>query len=256
MSATELKSVVITGGGTAGWMTAAALAKVFGPRIKITLVESEEIGIVGVGEATIPAIMLYNQMLRLDEDEFIRATKATIKLGIEFKGWKARGHSYIHSFGTIGKDLAYIPFHHYWLDARARGTGGDLWDYSLDYQAAVLNRFTRLHQIPDTPLPGLVYAFHFDAGLYALYLRKFAESLWVNRVEGMISTVDQNPETGHVTALGLKDGRRVEGEFFIDCTGFRGLLIGETLGVKYEDWRQWLPVDRAWAVPCERPIHG
>jgi len=246
----EISSVTIVGGGTAGWMTAAALVKVMGPRIRFTLVESDDIGTIGVGEATIPPITLYNQMLRIDEDEFIRETQATIKLGIEFVNWRAKGHRYMHSFGTIGKDLGYIPFHHYWIDAHLKGQGGSLWDYSFDYQAAMAGRFTRMAQIPDTPLPGLLYAFHFDAALYAAYLRRYAERLGVRRVEGKVAEVRLNGETGDIASLRLENGAEIESEFYIDCSGFRGLLIEGALKTGYEDWTHWLPCDRALAVPC------
>ena len=220
MPGVEIKSVVIIGGGTAGWMCAAALARVMGPRLSIIVVESDEIGIVGVGEATIPAINLFNQMLRLDEDDFLRYTHGTFKLGIEFANWYERGHSYMHSFGTVGKDLAYIPFHNYWLHEHLLGRGGSLWDYSLDYQAARQNRFTRMAQIEDTPLPGITYAFHFDASLYAAYLRRYAQQLGVRRVEGMVVEVLHDPASGDVQKLRLKDGREITGELYIDCSGF------------------------------------
>ena len=252
MPGVEIKSVVIVGGGTAGWMTAAAIAKVMGPRLAVTVVESDEIGIVGVGEATIPAINLFNQMLRLDEDDFLRHTQGTFKLGIEFVNWYERGHAYMHSFGTIGKDLAYIPFHNYWLHEQLLGRGGSLWDFSIDYQAARQNRFARLAQIEGTTLPGLIYAFHFDASLYAAYLRRFSLQLGVRRVEGMIVEVLLDPEGGEVRTLRLKDGREIGGELFIDCSGFRGLLIEQALKTGYEDWHHWLPCDRALAVPSER----
>src|SRR3954465_15891964 len=223
MLAQELKSVVIAGGGTAGWMAAAAIARVMGPRLTITLVESDEIGIIGVGEATIPSIALYNDLLRIDENEFLRQTQGTFKLGIEFVNWFERGHAYMHAFGGIGKDLAYIPFHNYWLQEVLQGRDDSLWNYSLNWLAAGQNRFTRLQQIPDTPLPGLTYAFHFDASLYAAYLRRFAQQLGVRRVEGMIAEVLQDPESGDINTLRLKDGQQISGQLFIDCTGFRGL---------------------------------
>jgi len=252
MSASEIKSIVIAGGGTAGWMTAAAIARVMGPRLRITLVESEEIGIVGVGEATIPPIALYNNLLRIDEDEFLRHTQGTFKLGIEFVDWYQQGHAYMHAFGGVGKDLAYIPFHHYWLHEHLQGRAGSLWDYSFNYLAARQNRFERMGNIPDTPLPGLIYAFHFDASLYAAYLSRYAQQLGVRRVEGMIAEVLQDPESGDVRTLRLKDGREISGEFFIDCSGFRGLLIEQALQTGYESWNRWLPCDRALAVPSER----
>jgi tryptophan halogenase len=252
LPAQELKSIVIAGGGTAGWMAAAAIAKVMGPRLTITLVESDEIGIIGVGEATIPSIALYNDLLRIDENDFLRQTQGTFKLGIEFVNWYEPGHRYMHAFGGIGKDLAYIPFHHYWLQEVLQGRGESLWHYSLNWMAAHQDRFARLQRIADTPLPGVIYAFHFDASLYAAYLRRLALQMGVRRVEGMIAEVLQNPESGDVSALRLKDGREISGELFIDCTGFRALLIERTLNVGYDDWTRWLPVDRALAIPTER----
>src|SRR5690348_5730005 len=235
-SSQEIRSVVIAGGGTAGWMAAAALAKVMGPRLTITLVESDEIGIIGVGEATIPSIALFNDMLRIDENDFLRQTQGTFKLGIEFVDWYERGHAYMHACGAIGKDLAYIPFHHYWLDEALEGRGDSLWKYSLNWMAARQNKFARLQRIADTPLPGLTYAFHFDASLYAAYLKRLAQQMGVRRVEGKIAQVIQHPESGDVSALRLADGREIGAEFFIDCTGFRGLLIEQTLKAGYEDW--------------------
>jgi tryptophan halogenase len=242
----ELKSVVIAGGGTAGWMTAAALARVLGPRLSITLVESAEIGIVGVGEATIPAIAQFNKMLKIDENDFLRQTQGTFKLGIEFVNWFEKGHAYMHAFGPVGRDLAYIPFHHYWFKDQAGA--GSLWDYSFNWLAAKQARFSRVERIADTPLAGLTWAFHFDASLYAAYLSRLAQAAGVRKVEGIIDTVLQ-AQGGDVRALKLKDGREVTGDLFIDCTGFRGLLIEQALHTGFEDWSHWLPCDRAWAVP-------
>jgi tryptophan halogenase len=233
-------------------MAAAAIAKVLGPRLTLTLVESDEIGIVGVGEATIPSIALYNDLLRIDENDFLLQTQGTFKLGIEFVNWYESGHSYMHAFGGIGKDLAYIPFHHYWLEEVLQGRDDSLWSYSLNWMAAHQNRFARLERIADTPLPGLTYAFHFDASLYAAYLKRLAQQMGVRRVEGVIAEVLQHPESGDVTTLRLKDGREISGELFIDCTGFRGLLIEQALKVGYDDWSRWLPCDRALAVPSQR----
>lgn len=252
MSSHNIRSVVIAGGGTAGWMAAAAIAKVLGPCLTITLVESDEIGIIGVGEATIPSITLFNDLLRIDENEFLRQTQGTFKLGIEFVDWLQPGHSYMHAFGAIGKDLAHIPFHHYLLEQVRRGRSDSLWNYSLNGMAAYQNRFARLDRIADTPLPGLTYAFHFDASMYAAYLRRVAQEMGVQRVEGMIAEVLRHPESGDVSTLRLKDGRALSAELFIDCTGFRGLLIEKSLQVGYEDWSRWLPCDRALAVPTER----
>jgi tryptophan halogenase len=246
MQQREIRSVVIAGGGTAGWMAAAALARVMGPRLTVTLVESSEIGIVGVGEATIPAIAQFNKMVKLDEDDFLRHTQGTIKLGIEFVDWWRKGEAYMHAFGPVGRDLAYIPFHHYWL--RDPRSSGSLWDYSLNAVAARQARFARLTQVPGTPLAGLTWAFHFDASLYAAYLSRLAQGMGVRRIDAKIASVRQH-EQGDIRSLVLEDGSEVEGDFFIDCTGFRGLLIEQTLKTGYEDWSRWLPCDRAWAVP-------
>jgi tryptophan halogenase len=233
-------------------MTAAALARVLGPRLEITLVESSEIGIIGVGEATIPAIALYNKLLRIDEDDFLRQTQGTFKLGIEFVDWREKGHAYMHAFGPVGRDLAYIPFHHYWLRDQAQGSAGALWDYSFNWLAAKQARFARVDRVADTPLAGLTWAFHFDASLYAAYLARLAQGMGVRRVDGKIAEVLMEPVRGDVRALRLEDGRELAADFFIDCTGFRGLLIEQALHTGYEDWSHWLPCDRAQAVPSAR----
>ena len=245
----EVRSVVIAGGGTAGWMVAAALARVLGPRLTITLVESSEIGIIGVGEATIPAIQQFNKLVKLDEVEFLRHTQGTFKLGIEFVDWHEKGHAYMHAFGPVGRDLAYIPFHHYWL--RDQQSAGSLWDYSFNWLAAKQARFARTERIPDTPLTGLLWAYHFDASLYAAYLSRLAQGMGVRRVDGKIAAVLQD-SAGDVRALKLEDGRELAAEFFVDCTGFRGVLIEQALKTGYEDWSHWLPCDRAMAVPSAR----
>ena len=248
MNTREVRSVVIAGGGTAGWMTAAALARVFGPRLTITLVESSEIGIVGVGEATIPAIAGFNRMVKIDEDDFLRHTQGTFKLGIEFVDWSQKGQAYMHAFGPVGRDLAYIPFHHYWL--RDRESAGSLWDYSFNWLAAKQGKFARVEKIPETPLSGLVWAFHFDASLYAAYLSKLSQVMGVRRIDAKIAGALQKPD-GDVRALKLEDGRELEADFFVDCSGFRGLLIEQALETGYEDWTRWLPCDRAQAVPTQ-----
>lgn len=248
-----LRRVVILGGGTSGWMTAAALAKVLRGRWQIELVESEDIGTVGVGEATIPMIRLYNSVLELDEDEFIRETQATFKLGIEFVNWGRIGERYIHGFGKFGREQLAVPFHHYWLKLHQAGLVGDLERWSINRMACRAGKFMRADpSAGDSPLAEIVHAFHFDASLYARYLRRYAEARGVVRTEGMVARVEQQ-DSGDVAALVLASGRRVEGDLFIDCSGFRGLLIGQTLGTDYDDWSQWLPVNRAWAVPCS---HG
>lgn len=247
-----IEKVVIAGGGTAGWMTAAALAKVLRGKVDITLVESEEIGIVGVGEATIPMIQRFNQVLELDEDEVLRATQGSFKLAIEFVDWGGLGQRYMHGFGRFGQDLWTVNFEQYWLRMFLAGKAPDLEQFSVTRMAALKNRFLRARpDMPNSPLADIAHAFHFDASLYAQYLRRLAESLGVKRVEGKIGDVTLAGFSGHVQALRMEDGRQVEGELFIDCSGFRGLLIEQVLKTGYEDWSHWLPCDRALAVPCE-----
>ena len=247
----RIAKLVIVGGGTAGWMSAALLGRTFGRTLDITLVESDDIATVGVGEATIPPILVYNQALGIDEAEFLRETRGTIKLGIEFENWGHLGHRYMHAFGDVGHYQGLSPFVHYYLRARAAGLADSLGEYSLGERAARAGRFGHLPRIPNTPLAGLNYAFHFDAGLYARYLRRIAEGHGVKRQEGRIVSVERDGGTGHVTSVTLADGTQVEGELFLDCSGFRALLIGDALGVGYQDWTHWLPADRAWAVPTE-----
>ncbi len=247
--AQRLGSIVIVGGGTAGWMAAAALSKFMGPQLQITVVESDQIGIVGVGEATIPQIKHLNRALGLDENEFVARTQGSFKLGIEFINWRAKGHAYLHNFGNIGLNMLSTHFHHFWLRSRAEGSRHDLWDYCVNTQAARAGRFAPLERLGNSPLGGVAYAYHFDAALYGQFLRAYAERQGVRRVEGLVVDVEQHPETGFVTGLKLEGGRRVPGELFIDCSGFRGLLIEKTLETGYEDWTQWLKCDRALAVP-------
>ncbi len=253
MNSGRVTEIVILGGGTAGWMTAAALAKVLSPEYSIRLVESEEIGIVGVGEATIPMIKLYNQALDLDEYEFMRQTMGTFKLGIEFVNWGKPGDSYIHGFGKIGQDLGLVPFYQYWLKMHQAGKAAPLDDYSINTVAARQNRFLPpVTDRPNSPLADIAYAYHFDASLYARFLRKYAEDRGVTRFEGKVVGVEQNPETGYINALTLDKGDRVAGQLFVDCSGLRGILIEQTLKTGYTDWTHWLPCDRAVAVPCAR----
>ncbi|WP_028966459.1 tryptophan halogenase family protein [Sphingomonas phyllosphaerae] len=245
-----MKRVVIVGGGTAGWMTAAVLARLTDAGISVTLVESEEIGTVGVGEATIPSLHDYNQRLGIDEDAFVRATGATFKLGIEFVDWRRIGERYLHPFGTFGRDVQGVKFHQLWARADRDGDGvGALEDYCLTAVAARQARFTRPSRDPAAVLSSLRYAFHFDAGLYAAFLRDRATGEGVTRIEGRIGTVELAPERGDIAAVVLADGRRIAGDFFVDCSGFRSLLLGEALGVPFVSWQHWLPCDRALAVP-------
>jgi tryptophan halogenase len=237
-----VKRVVIAGGGTAGWIAAAALARLLGPLLEITLVESDEIGTVGVGESTIPTARTFHNLLGIDERAFMRDTGSSFKLGIAFEDWARIGDRYIHSFGQIGKSTWMGDFHHFWLQAREEGFAGDLGDYCFELSAAEAGKFV-------IPQNGHInYAYHLDAGLYARFLRGFAEPLGVKRVEGKIATVEQHPESGFVTALVLASGEKLEGDLFIDCTGFRGLLIEQTLQAGYEDWTHWLITDSALAV--------
>jgi tryptophan 7-halogenase len=253
MTGNPIRNIVIAGGGTAGWMAAAALSRLQNNGItSVTLVESEDIGIVGVGEATIPPIKTFNAMLGIDEHDFLKATQGSYKLGIEFAGWEREGASYIHPFGNFGSDINGIKFHQIWLKLRAQGIPVPLSDLSLCVVAAKHNRFDRSNGDPRSVLSQLDYAYHFDASLYAKFLRSYAEARGVVRQEGKIGTVEQRREDGFISALIMEDGRRIEGDLFIDCTGFRGLLIGETLKSAYEDWSRWLPCNRAMAVPSER----
>ena len=246
----KIKKVVVLGGGTAGWMSASLIKKLMGKTIDVELVESEDIASVGVGEATIPPIRLFNSVLGINEAEFLRETKATIKLGIKFENWKNTEESYFHTFGAAGKSLPFCHFHHYLKRAQNAGLKDNLWDYDLNYLCATQGKFAQIKS--KDPIIDIPYAFHFDAGLYAQFLRKFSEKIGVKRTEGMVENVAQCNKTGNVTSLQLKSGDVIKGDLFIDCSGFRGLLIQQTLNTGYENWGHWLPCDRAVAVASKR----
>jgi len=246
-----IRSIVIVGGGTAGWMTAAALATMLKGRYPIRLIESDDIGIVGVGEATIPMIQRFNKVLGIDEAEFMRETMGSFKLGIEFVNWGRQGERYMHGFGKIGQDLWTTRFDQYWRKMRQLGKAAPLENYSITRMAALANKFMPTPDgVQNSPFNDIAYAYHFDASLYARYLRKLAEHRGVLRTEGKITRVSQRPGDDHVDAVILENGERIEGDLFIDCSGFRGLLIEQTLHTGFEDWTHWLPCDRALAVPC------
>jgi tryptophan halogenase len=246
----RIEKVVIAGGGTAGWMAAALLTRTLGKVVDVTLIESDEIGTVGVGEATIPPLVKYLRLLNIKEQDFMAATQGTFKLGIQFENWKDLKEKYIHSFGTTGTDHWSAGFQHFWLRDRARGSQVDYGAYCLELVAAQQSRFAHL------PRQGMNYAFHIDATLLAGFLRQFSQKLGAVRVEGKITQVNTHPQSGCIESLELESGRVVAGDLFIDCTGFRGLLIEQTLKTGYEDWSHWLPCDSAVALQTEATIEA
>ena len=243
--------VVVLGGGTAGWMSAASIAKLLPGLATVQLVESEDVGIVGVGEATLPHIRGFVQSLGIDEAAFMKATHATYKLGIDFRDFGRIGESYIHPFGSFGEEVQGVGFHHWWLQLREKGLAGPLDDYSLAVAAARADRFAP--PAMDGSLESSYgYAYQFDATLFGPFMRDFALGLGVKRTEGLVTQVHRDTASGDVTALELEDGRRIEGDLFVDCSGFRSLLLGDAMDAEWEDWTHWLPCDRAAVMPCER----
>ncbi|MEQ9316711.1 MAG: tryptophan 7-halogenase [Henriciella sp.] len=251
MTSRPVRKVVIVGGGSAGWMTAAALANATQGACEITLIESEEIGTVGVGEATIPPVKYFNARLGIDEATFLKETSGTFKLGIQFIDWKRQGHAYFHPFGQYGADFDEVPFYQYWMREFVAGRVSDLDNYSMAWAAAHAGKFQPPPQDKRLIQSTMDYAYHFDATLYARYLRKYAEQLGVRRIEGRVSSATKDSDTGFVKSVTMADGKAFEGDLFIDCTGFFGLLIEKTLNTGFEDWSHWLPCNRAVAVPCK-----
>jgi tryptophan 7-halogenase len=248
MSDLRIRRVVIVGGGTAGWMAAAVLSRAMGPSLDIEVVESDAIGTIGVGESTIPQIRNVNHFLGIDEDAMLRATGGTFKLAIQFNDWVRPGHSYLHAFGDVGLPLGPLPFQHYWLRGRAEAGAEDLATYSLNATAAKSCRMARIEKIGSSPMAGIKYAFQFDAALYGRMLRTYAEQRGVKRTEGKVVDVRLRGEDGFIEAIVPENGERIAGDLFIDCSGFRGLLIEGALKSGFEDWREWLACDRALAV--------
>jgi len=242
MNNNKVQKVVIAGGGTAGWMAAAAISKLLGKNLDITLVESDEIATVGVGEATIPTLLYFHQLLGINEAEFLKATQGTYKLGISFENWRDVNQDYVHAFGTTGQDCWAAGFQHFWLKGRQKGFAGEFGDYCLEKVAACAGKFAQL------PKNGLNYAYHIDATLYGKFLRKISEQHGTKRVEGKIEKVNLDAETGFITSLNLASGKVIEGDLFLDCTGQRALLIEDALHTGFEDWSHWLPCDSAIAV--------
>ena len=250
---TPINHIVIVGGGTAGWMAAAVLSRLKkGRQLEITLVESEAIGTVGVGEATIPPFVEFNQLLEIDERELLSESQGSFKLGIQFENWGQVGDSYLHPFGAYGYEMGGIAFHQVWRRLREAGEKRPIQAFNVETMAAYFGKFARTQDYARDDLPPVNYAYHLDAGRYAAFLRKYAEKLGVVRQEGRISDVALDAETGFVSSVDLESGETISGDLFIDCSGFRGLLIEQALETGYEDWTHWLPCNRAVALPCNR----
>lgn len=253
MNPYAIQHIVILGGGSAGWMTAAALSNALRGDCRISLVESDELGTLGVGEASIPPIKLFNRQLGISESEFLQKTQGTFKLGIQFVGWWKQGEHYFHPFGNYAANFDEIPLHQYWFRERQRSDPSLLMDYSMAWVLAKQAKFTMPISDSRNILSTFDYAYHFDANLYAALLRNYAEQRGVFRIEGKCTSIELNKESGNIDALVLESGNKISGEFFIDCSGFQGVLIQKALGVAYCDWQQWLPCDRAWAVASTPP---
>ncbi len=248
-----IENIIIVGGGTAGWMAAAALSRLIsGGKVAITLIESEAIGTVGVGEATIPPFVEFNHLLEVEEREMLAAAQGTFKLGIQFVNWGKQGDSYIHPFGAYGYQMGGVSFHHVWHRMKAAGDKRPIQAFNVETMAAHFGKFARSSDFKRDDLPPVNYAYHIDAGRYAAFLRKYAETRGVVRQEGKVDDVALDGETGFVKSLTLESGAKIEGDLFIDCSGFRGLLIEQALKTGYEDWTHWLPCNRAVALPCNR----
>lgn len=249
----SLRKIAIVGGGSSGWMTAALLARLFQGLYEITLIESEEIATIGVGEATIPAIKKYNDLLGLDENEFMQRTQASFKLGIRFEGWLRADDAYVHGFGVIGQDLEWLRMHHYWLKLHAQGRADPFIDFSINTASVATNKFMRAQpNMGDSPLGQIVHAFHMDASLFAQFLSGYAQDRGVKRREGKVVDVNLRSEDGFIESLTMADGGVIDADLFIDCSGFRAILIEGALKTGFEDWSHWLPCDRAIALPCRR----
>jgi tryptophan halogenase len=241
----KVKNVIIVGGGTAGWIAAAALSKQLGKLLNITLIESDQLGTVGVGEATIPPMRIFHSLLGINEAEFMRETSATFKLGIAFENWRDTGHEYIHSFGRTGQESYLADFHHFWLRSQKAGIQSEFGDYCFELMAAKAGKFATGSN------SNINYAYHLDAGRYAKFLRSFAEKHGAKRIEGKITEVSKHPQTGYISSVSLVSGQKIEGDLFVDCSGFAGLLIDKSLHTAFEDWTHWLPCDSAYAVQTE-----
>jgi tryptophan halogenase len=248
-----IERIVIVGGGTAGWMAAAALSRLKkAHRLEIELIESEQIGTVGVGEATIPPFVAFNKLLEIDEREMMAAVQGSFKLGIQFANWGKKGDSYFHPFGAYGYEVDGISFHHLWHKMRTEGDKRPIQVFNAETMAAMFQRFARTPEDQPGDLPPINYAYHIDAGRYARFLRSRSEAAGVIRREGRVADVRLDGETGHVRSVVMDDGSDVAGDLFVDCSGFRGLLIEQALKTGYEDWSHWLPCNRAVALPCNR----